>query len=267
VLAARRIITAVAFAVSAQLAPAVIRLRRPLHDDLPSVIHVIGDSHVSLFSGGDAMVDPWPRRSVDRHARFRTYRLGSVLAYRLPDSRTSSRGRERLQTVLAFGPVRRGAAVMLSFGEIDCRYHLPRRVATSGRPMPEVVGECVRRYASVVREVRDMGFRTLVWGVIPSLEQREAEENPGYPHWGSAHERNQITRTFNTMLTDELADAGIPVVCLYGELMGADGATPNRGYYMDAVHLSAVALPLAAAAVERALGLISDAPDPPSTHC
>ena len=139
---------------------------------------------MAFFSGTDAMVDSWPRSSTDPSGRFRTYRLGPVLAYRLPDLGTSSRGREKLLATLAYGPVPPRGTVMLCFGEIDCRYHLPRQVELQGRDAEEVVSECVDRYARVVLEVQAMGFTTCVWGVVPANEVISEEATPEYPSWG-----------------------------------------------------------------------------------
>jgi len=253
----RRLLASSALGLTARAAPLAIRLRR--HRRGNDIVHVIGDSHVALFSGTDAMVDAWPRRSRDVHERFRTYRLGSVLAYRLPDWGTTSQGRERLLTALAFGRVPRGGTVLLSFGEIDCRYHLPKHVEESGREMEDVVRECARRYAGVVREVRDLGYSTFVWAVVPSREQAAGGENPEYPHWGSTRERNEITRAFNTAVAEELALDDIAVVSVFDEVMGAGGLEPDGRYYLDAVHLSSEALPLAVDALDRALGRRSHA--------
>ena len=60
------------------------------------VIYCIGDSHVSFFSGKDAIVPCWPFPSEDMIPFFRTFRLGPVLAYNLVKVGTKTRGREAL---------------------------------------------------------------------------------------------------------------------------------------------------------------------------
>jgi hypothetical protein len=214
------------------------------------VVHVIGDSHVALFSGSDRMIDAWPRSSKDPSGRFRAFRLGPVLAYRLCDLATTARGREKLLTTLAYGPVPPKGTVMLCFGEIDCRYHLLRQAELQGRDAEEVVSECVARYARVVLEVQAMGFATCVWGVIPANEVTPAEEDPECPSWGTARERTVVARMFNDMLADRLEPHGVPVISIFDRLVGPDGL-PTRGYYMDSVHLSQTALPLATEAISE----------------
>jgi hypothetical protein len=211
-------------------------------------VHVIGDSHVALFSGSDEMVDAWPRSSRDPSGRFRAYRLGPVLAYRLPDLATTSLGREKLLATLAYGPVPPRGTVMLCFGEIDCRYHIPRQAELQERDVTQVVAECVARYASVVLEVQAMGFATCVWGVIPANEVAPEEADPEYPFWGTAPGRNAVVRTFNALLAESLEPHGVPVISIFDSLAGPDGV-PKRDYYMDSVHLSQKALPLAVEAI------------------
>jgi hypothetical protein len=171
-----------------------------------------------------------------------------VLAYRLTDLAATARGREKLLATLAYGPVPPNGTVMLCFGEIDCRYHLLRQAELQGRNAEDVVSECVDRYARVVLEVQDMGFATCVWGVVPANKVAPGEEDPEYPSWGTARERNAVARTFNRLLAERLEPRGVPVISIFDDLIGPDGL-PKRSYYMDPVHLSQEALPLAIEAI------------------
>jgi len=214
-----------------------LKCRLPAGRDRAELVHVIGDSHVALFSGRDAMTPAWPQRSVDTLPGFRTFRLGSVLAYRLPDWGTTTHGREKLLLLLAYGSPPPRARVLLCFGEIDCRYHLLRQAEQTGRPIDDVVAECVERYATVVREVARMGFRTAVWGVVPANAVEPREGDPEYPYWGTAAQRNQVALAFNSMLAQVLLPDGIPVAKVADFLPGA-GAPLDPRYFMDDVHLS-----------------------------
>jgi hypothetical protein len=198
------------------------------------------------------MIDAWPRSSRDPSGLFRACRLGPALAYRLPDLAATARGREKLLATLAYGPVPPKGTVMLCFGEIDCRYHLLRQAELQERDVEEVVSGCVDRYARVALEVQAMGFTTCVWGVVPANEVAAGEEDSEYPFWGTARERNAVARIFNGMLADRLELRGVPVISIFDSLLGPDGL-PKRGYYMDSVHLSQTALPLATEAISARL--------------
>jgi hypothetical protein len=244
------------FGLAVRPAPLVARLKclLPSTPRSRSVVHAIGDSHAALFSGRDSMIDAWPRSSRDPSGRFRAYRLGPVLAYHLPDPATTARGREKLLATLAYGPVPPKGTVMLCFGEIDCRYHLLRQAELQERDIEEVVAECVERYVRVVLEVQAMGFATCVWGVMPANEVAPGEEDPEYPSWGTARERNAVAGTFNRLLAERLEPHGVPVISIFDSLVGP-GGLPKRGYYVDSVHLSQTALPLATEAISARLPL------------
>ncbi|MEI7815198.1 MAG: hypothetical protein WCJ13_10465 [Coriobacteriia bacterium] len=239
-----------ALVLAARPAPFFARLknRLPASEQSRHVIHVIGDSHVAMFSGKDAMVDAWPRSTRNRLDGFQAYRLGPVLAFRLADLKTSSLGREKLLATLAYGPVPPRGVVMLCFGEIDCRYHLLRQAESQGRAIDDVVAECVRRYAGVALEIQALGFSTCAWGVIPADNVRPEDANDDYPYWGTPSQRNAVARTFNRMLADQLEPLGVAVLSISQSLIGPDGQ-PKRDLYMDSVHLSQAALPLAVEAI------------------
>lgn len=245
------------FGLAVRPAPLVARLKclLPSSTRSRSVVHVIGDSHAALFSGADSMIDAWPRSVRDPSGRFRAYRLGPALAFNLSELESNARGREKLLATLAYGPVPPRGTVMLCFGEIDCRYHLLRQAELQARDVEDVVSECVSRYADVALEVQAMGFTTCVWAVVPANEVAPGEEDTEYPIRGTARERNDVARTFNDLLASRLEPHGIPVISISDDLVGPDGL-PRRSYYMDPVHLSQKAFPLAAEAISaRGLGV------------
>ena len=219
-------------------------LSRALKALLPSraaSIHCIGDSHASFFSGREKMQPEWPKRSDDRWQYFRSYRLGPTLAYNLCRSGASSRGREKLLDVLQ-RRVRPGNRVLLCFGEIDCRAHLIRQSHARGVPADELARECVDRYFQVVEEIEAMGFRAMVWNVVPPTTLMIDEG--AFPVAGSFDERMAVTRRFNASLFQRCDQVGIPFVSIFEALLGADGA-PDHSWFLDRVHLGPQAIALA----------------------
>ena len=132
-----------------------------------NIIYCIGDSHASFFSGTDQMQPIYPEAGKNLIPLFRSYRLGPVLAYSLPKLETRSQGREKLLALLSEIPV--GSRIMLLFGEIDCRVHLLKQAEQRSESLEKVVKECVDRYFSVVKEIKDKGYQVMLFGVIPSL--------------------------------------------------------------------------------------------------
>ena len=226
--------------------PTVARMKCRLRGSrVSTIVHVIGDSHVNFFSGEESIFRTWRHPSKDAIGKFRTYWLGPALAYNLPDLGTTVRAREKLFWLLAFG-------------EIDCRFHLLKQAEFQHRHIEELVCECAQRYADVVREVQALGFRPLVWNVVPTGQPLSAEEsNPQLPHWGEPGERNLVSRRFNDAVSAALEGSGVPVVTIFDALIGSDGLALRDPYYVDAVHLGQRAMPLAMVAVEQALGRTS----------
>ncbi len=200
------------------------------------MIHCIGDSHASFFSGKDQMQPVWPEGNRGIYPQFQAYRLGAVLAYNLCKANSTSGGRELLLAVLDTIPAQ--DTVMLCFGEIDCRIHIPKR---GGDPKP-----CADRYASVVREVKER-FRTLVWHAVPSTP---VDGKDGAV--GTCLERNAITREFNDRMQDHCEDMDVGFVSIFNKLLHPDGTTDSK-YFMDDLHLSQLAMPFAQEAVAWAL--------------
>lgn len=215
-------------------------------------LYCIGDSHVSFFAGVDAVQPLWPERSVDRLPCFRSFRLGAVLAYNLCDWNTRMRGRENLFAVL-HAAVPSGSPILLSFGEIDCRAHLLHQAERQSRPIEEVVGDCVSRYQAVIREVKEKGFPVIVWQAVPST-RANISNNTEFPAYGTCHQRNEVTSLFNGKLAIWCAEEEIPFVSIFGSLVDDKGLT-RMEYYMDEIHLSQRAMPLAIRAIEALEGL------------
>lgn len=239
----------------APIAPAVLRIRAKLpHKCKPVVVHVIGDSHCAVFSGNDEMTLPWPERANDRIVLFRTYRLGAGLAYNLGQTGTSSRTWERLLALLAFGPIEPQALLLLSFGEIDCRAHLLVQAERQNRNIEDVVNECIVRYLSAIMMIRGLGYRPLVWNVIPSGEIRYEHDKAEFPHFGTLDQRNAVTALFNRQLEAQLTAHGIPFVSVYEDLIDANGLPKHEEFYLgDSVHLNQRILPVAIVRVVAAL--------------
>jgi hypothetical protein len=150
------------------------------------MIYCIGDSHANFFSGYDDMLPSYPQKSQNLYPFFKAYRLGAVLAHNLCKLKAKTRGREKLFTILFTGvPV--GSYVLLCFGEIDCRVHLLHIAQERKRMIEDVVNECVDRYYSVIKEIKQLGYRPIIWNVIPSTNL-DLSEIPEFPTYGTLRE-------------------------------------------------------------------------------
>lgn len=212
-------------------------------------IYCIGDSHVSFFSGENTIQPNWPEESEDVLPFFKTFRLGAVLAYNLGLKRTTMRGHEKLWAILNTA-IPNESDVLLCFGEIDCRAHLIKQSHQQNRPIEIVVQDCIDRYLTTIRQVRNAGYPVLVWGPTPSSSSIFGGK---YPTYGTSVERNQVTKLFNDYLAQACdTEADIRFASIFDHLITADFET-HTDYYMDTIHLSQKAMPLAIEALQTVL--------------
>jgi hypothetical protein len=198
----------------------------------------IGDSHASFFSGEDKIQLEFPESSNNKIPFLEGVRLGAVLAYSLHKNNTQTHGREKLFEILSTVD-NSEAAIVLCFGEIDCRFHLLRQAEMRGCSLTQVVSDCVGKYFQVIMEVRDRGFEVLVWNSIPSSYD---SNNPEYPHYGTHLQRNECTMLFNKLLGEKCKEKGIFFIDIFGELVDK-GKFTKRHFLFDGVHLGQLAMP------------------------
>ena len=211
-------------------------------------VHVIGDSHVSLFAGADRFDGNgravWPDLLPD----FRTHYLGAVLAYSIGKAGTKIRGREKLFQVLKGIP--EGACILLCCGAIDCETLHVRLPLYPGKTAADVATVCADRYCSLIDEVVLLGYRTMVWAVMPTSGLPIPK--PRFPLVGSVRDRNRLREVFNFAVEERCKNCpGLAFVSIWDHLVNADGS-PRTEYYGDPAHLSQRALPFARAAVAHA---------------
>jgi hypothetical protein len=206
------------------------------------VIHCFGDSHVSVFSGQDKISDGYPG-SIDILPNFRTYRLGAHLAHSI-----GTPGHSAFNTFFdVLGKVPTEDAVLLSFGEVDCRVHVVTQSVAQNKTIPEVISEVAQRYARTVELVRERNSKVIIWCPVPTSTYYDPsahiqEINP-YPHIGTTEQRNLATKVFEGALRSYFSNTDIIVLSIFNKIVNQLLIT-DGGYYMDGVHLSQKAMPL-----------------------
>lgn len=188
-------------------------------------IYVVGDSHVSLFSGVDKIVDYGWIKSKIRHKKavFFTNKLGAVLAFNLMN-----------KTFFwdTIHKIRRQSTIILVFGEIDCRVHLLKN---------DNVKECTDRYFDVIKKIA-LDYPVMVFCPVASTIGMH-ENGDEYAAFGTCFERNIATHKFNTLLKQRCNEINVPTIDILQDLITIDGIT-NMDFYFDEIHLSQKTLPL-----------------------
>ncbi len=219
-------------------------------------IYCVGDSHSTFFAGRDRIqADNSWRRLLPC---FQVHYIGPVLAYNLPKSGTTSAGREKFLALLG-KEIPRGAWIMTVFGEIDARAHLLGQVEKQGLSVEQVAETCAENYFSFVMEVRERGFRPIVYNVVasrPNWDGDLASQTPDFPYVGTQAERNHAVRLMNAGLARRCREEGVPFLDTYDLLVDENDRTRPE-CYMDEIHLSQYIMP---ATMERLQALLPELP-------
>ena len=206
---------------------------------MPDLIYCIGDSHVSFFSGYNAIIPKWTE-DPDYKGKiecFKPIRVGPSTAYGLLSENTKSDGRRIMFAALKTIP--EGSTVLLCFGEIDCRVHVCCQAIQQNKSYEAIVDDCLERYLKVIDEVRAMGFKVIVWNIIASVKP-EIEGSDMVN--GSVKDRNMATVYFNSALRKRLPE-DVYFLDIFDKLLDQSRWMVRTEYYMDDVHLSYSAMP------------------------
>lgn len=202
-------------------------------------IHVIGNSHVGLFSGSNKIVPTYPDEGGPLHytaddIEYLTYRLGPVLAYNFHEKHLVN-----VKNILRNHANKFEDKVMLVVGEVDCRWHLLNQAAKQNRPIEEIVKECVDRFFRCHTELMNEGYSTIAWGNHPGTIQGHtvSQGGPGDAIiYGSVEGRNHCYRLFANELEARCKQQNIPFVSILEQMIDERGSTKMK-YLYDYCHL------------------------------
>ena len=239
-------------------------------------VFVVGDSHVLFFGGENGLnqikhshVGFWRphhiTRGLDLLPCFHTRHLGPATAWRAVESGSSTRAREKIDAL-----VRRelfpGKRVLLSFGEIDCRCHIPKVVLAGSSPR-DAVRETVERSLQLARHLQSRGVRVAMWGPAMVMARAEIRANNPLAGIGSFALRTEIVHAYCDLLHEKCAALQLPCVTLAGTYHPwSQPADPE--FFCDGFHLSQRLMPQALKALldSGALALQTSTAVPPGSN-
>lgn len=201
------------------------------------MIHCIGDSHASVFSGQEEMQPIWPDRSNDILPWFKSYRIGPATAYQLNNKLPI------INEIIS--KQNKNDVFILCFGEVDIRAHLINQMSIQNKTTDQVIAECVGRYFVTIKTLKDSGINVGVWGPIASWN--ETKPYLGGPSFGTNLERNKITELFTNRIDVLCSHFNIPVMSIFKEMLNEDGTTKAEllDDWKDChIHLNQKAMPL-----------------------
>lgn len=190
------------------------------------MIYCIGNSHANLFTD----THPSIQNKIFKYG-FVSCSIGPVIAYNFSNNHLY-----KVLNLLETSDFDKELDyVMLIVGEVDCRWHLPKKSNDNNVDIYEVVEECVDRFFNNYLELKNKGYKIIGWGGHPSTIDGH-DDNPDKPVFGSCSTRNSISRTWDKLLKDRCDSNNIPYISIMEYLIDEDGLTKME-YFMDYCHL------------------------------
>jgi lysophospholipase L1-like esterase len=217
------------------------------------MIYIIGDSHVSVFSGTDKTHDGLRhiqpefgtcytlklgklREHINRFEQripfFCPIKIGSNTAY------NSFNKLPKIEQVISEYNITNEDYVFLCFGEIDIRNHIGFNADKNNISFEEGIKICVKRYVETIKYLKNKGVNVGVYAAPASSVGNKLAID-----YGDVIFRNKMTIVFNEYLKNKVKDLNIPFKDISKLLMLPDGTTDPK-YIMDDIHLSQKAMPL-----------------------
>lgn len=202
-------------------------------------ILVIGDSHSLFWRGADTLKEaPFAAPGID------ILHCAAATAFGL----TRTDAKYRRVTEKAIHKARdQYAAVVLSFGEIDCRAHIVKHASGDIEREAQRVADA---YLAAIEGMRawNRDCPIILFGPPASTPTARNFSWPAYPTVGTEAERNRVAKAFTDRIKREY-----PTISLLDEMVDDDFAT-HDGVLFDGVHISARLFPLALKRLRVAIG-------------
>jgi hypothetical protein len=196
----------------------------------PRII-IFGNSHVSAFSGTDAIIKNHLQTFESDHFQYVCQRLGPCTAYNFfwnPNYYPN------VLKTLESNDFKKDTVCLL-LGEIDCRVHIGLNSEKSSRPLDECIEEVMDRFIMCLLDLKQRGYKVLVIAVQPASTCPPSTKHDQPVH-GHFIFRNKLTRDFNTLLERKCKIHTFLFCSIFEQLM-VDDVTPDTDTFIDYVHL------------------------------
>jgi hypothetical protein len=213
------------------------------------MIYIIGDSHVSVFSGKDNTYDGKNHIQPEFGTQYTIKkgqlvtpmnRFEQIIPYFCPikiGSNTAYNSYNKLpiiEQVIDEYSINSDDYIFTCFGEIDIRHHIGINAERQNISLLDSIKICVDRYMKTILYIKSIHEKTGVYGSIVSTTA------PGY---GDVYIRNKITLDFNNYLKERCDENNVIFKSITDRMLLPDGST-NSKYILDTIHLSQEAMPL-----------------------
>jgi len=216
------------------------------------MIYIIGDSHVSVFSGTDVTHDGLRhiqpefgtcytlqlgqlRKIINKFEQripyFCPIKVGSYTAY------NSYSKLSKIEQAIYEYNIKESDYIFLCFGEIDIRNHIGFHVGKKYQSLNEGIHICVDRYINTVKYLKNKYKNIGVYAPPAS-----SIGNQTHADYGDVIVRNKMTVEFNKYLQIKCNELGI-IFKDISRFMILENGTTDQQFIMDDIHLSQKTMP------------------------
>lgn len=147
-----------------------------------------------------------------------------------------------------------GDYLMFIVGEIDCRWHFPKKIYTQDKEVNDVIAEEMEYFFPVILELKKNGYPVIGWGGHASTNKGH-NDDPDNPIYGEPLFRNEVSLAWSDLLEKRCKENEIPFVSILRDLILPSGLTKME-YFYDDYHLNPHALPFAIKKLQQ-IGIIN----------
>lgn len=181
-------------------------------------IVVFGDSHSAVFSNID---------------NVEVVHVGPATAHNIAGLNSTTQAREKILAQLETCSTL-DTAVLLVFGEIDCRMHILKVVSSLEVTMQQAVQATVDRYCVFLQSIVAMGYTVLIYGPAGS----GSGWNSLFPSVGREQDRNIVIHYFNSLLAENCQRLGVAFVSIDDLVINKGSWLTRAGFLDDGCHLN-----------------------------
>lgn len=178
----------------------------------------LGDSHALFYKNLNKIQAEW---------------IGPALAYNINQDKSTNNTKNKIFNILNNADPDK-TAFILTFGEIDIRVHVVKRVTIENISLEESVIRVAEKYIEMIEYIVGQGYKVLINGIHTTA----SIYNPQVPCNGSTEERNTATLIFNSYLEKYCDSKYIPFMSLSDLVIDSETLKTNEEYIKDGCHLN-----------------------------
>lgn len=211
-------------------------------------IHILGDSHVSLFTGDNVFRLTGVTESLeenhthDKINNFRTYMFDKLRAYHFTPESEYPITRNLLSFLEKKIPP--PATLILSIGEVDCRGPILNKHHKSEETFENLVTNCVNNYLLGITYLVKQGYKVILYSPIPNCFIPIKDDNGSRtcPLHLTIPEWNMSKLAAVVLFDKKIKESGVPVISLLNWILKERVCFLDK-FWLDTIHLSKYALP------------------------